>query len=575
MGLGISLCVVALTLGMAGLIVERERSRRLSDGAVLELLKQSALPWCFLPLDDETYPIDESFESGRTPSFSKAGTCSEAFQMFIGNNVPSWAALTEAFQQPGASPFQDAVQCVLQYGEPVVCSLDLLGHPYTLHLNLLQENVSNFPIFKAHTPPFREGLLLTLEESSTSVRTQTECAQATQQARACLAVLNALSFPIWTRDKSGRLTFCNKAYAKELETHQHNVIAHQWELIDGPDARAAKDLHRKAFEEGTPQSLRVHKKIKGALKTFELMETPVPFPMEQFRDGWAQQRARQTPSPSGHPEADPALVLVGSAIDLSTPAAELKTAQDALALFQSVTREFDIPFCILDDKGRIIAYSAASLPSEVDEILREAPLLSDVLECLREHNQLPDYIDFGTIKQISHDWCTHKNLPYHDLWYLPSGRALDLLVRSCQDKTLIIAKDVSQSLDLERSYRVLRAVWDVSVEQAPDALLILSQDHRIQKCSRATKDVLGIDPLAWSGRSVKDLLEAIAKQEDLQAWKATLENAIELRKAHRTSAIIGGRLMECVYMPLPDGGHRLSIFPADREEEDKADGTHL
>lgn len=552
MDLGISLCLVAFSLGTAGLIVERERSRRLSEGAVLTLLQESVQPWCFLPLEEESFPLGSR-------QFSDGGLCSKTFQSFLGEESPSWRVLMDTFQQSSSSPFLTAVQCVLQYGSPVVCSLTLSNRPYTLHLSLLKESTTPFPFLTLCKLPFHQGLLLTLVEASSTARTQAECAQATQQVRACLAVLNALPFPVWTRDHSGHLTFCNKAYAKELETQQHQVLSHQWELIDGPDAHSAQGLFRKALKNEAPQCLRVHKKAKGVAKTFDLTEAPLP-----LLPGCSTKEQRNAPLP---PPFDPTLAVVGSAVDLSLPLTELKAAQDSLSLYRAVLDKFDTPFCILDAKEHVVAWSKSAFPFCNETRPPTVTVLGDILEFLRERNQLPDYIDFSTLRQIGHDWCTHRNVPYHDVWYLPSGRALDLNVRACQDKTIIIARDVSQALDLERNYRVLRAVWDVSVEQTPDALLILGKDHRIQKCSQALESLLNLTRSDWIGRSIKDFLGALAQRENLQGWEKTIENAIELRKSHKMPVLMGGRLMTCVYMPLPDGSHRLSIFPKEKKEE--------
>lgn len=560
MELGMEFCLGGLALGVAGLVFKRERSRRLLDGTVLELLKQSVLPWCLLPLGRGTV-------LHASKRFLTTGVCSNAFQTLIGSEVPSWEILSKVFQQSDPSSFQTAVQCVLQYGTPVVCSLQLSGQPYTLHLSLLKNESEKFSFFKTF-PSLCQGLLLILEESSATIKTQMECAQATQKVRVCLAVLDALPFPVWTRDSNGQLTFCNKAYAKELETQQHKVLSHQWELIDGTDARSAKELYRKVLDTGETQNLCVHKRAKGVLKTFDLTEIPLFLSPGGFEEKKEER---------GHSELSlsSSCIIVGTAVDHSQLVRELKETKDELALFQAIIGEFGIPFCIFDTKGQIIACNAASFSLSAASVPRSPSVLNDLFELLREHNQLPDYIDFAKVRQMGHDWCIHKNVPYHDLWYLPSGRAIDLHVKAFQDKTIVLARDVSQSLALERNYRLLRAVWDLSVEQAPDALLVLSQDHRIQKCSQALKSLLDFEPTEWTGRPIKEFLEALSRQENVQSFQKAMEDAIELRKPRKTSITLSARLMACAYTPLPDGSHRLSFFPEETQKGAETFNTNL
>lgn len=588
MGLGFSLCLSGLALGAAGLLVGRERNLRAFDRTVLKLLRKSDLPWCFLPWKEveqaifgssSNHPAEASFGERSTSSVSEplsssrsfftktprratgrtegaallsAGVCSESFQVFLEEAPLSWEVLTQLFRQSGSSPFQTAVQCVFQYGTPVVCALTLKGKPYNLRVSVLKGEDSGFPVLEPSL--FSRGLLLVLEDASADLKAKTACAQATRQARTCMAVLNALPFPLWMRNRKGRLTFCNKAYAKELETQPHNVLAHQWELIDGSDARAAKGLFRKVLEADAAQSLRVRKQVKGVTKTFILTEIPFVSATGASKTG----------------KLDPAVAFVGAAADISQPAEDLHTVQEALSLFKALLREIHTPFCVFDAKGRLLSHDMVTfgLSETAEAFLRQRPALEDILELLRERNQLPEYLAFAELKDICHGWITHQNLPFHDVWYLPSGQALDLQVKAHQDKTLILATDVSQTLAVEGRYKLLRKVWNAFVDQAPDALLVVGIDHRIQRCSQAMLGLLGEDSAYWMGRSVKEFLTVLAERNNLPVWRRTLEDAIELRKPYQAVLSLEGRILECAYAPLPDGGHRLSFFPRLSEESE-------
>lgn len=510
---------------LAGCLAFSWRRRPHHSQDELAFLKKSDLMWCLLPLN----------ERGVSSFPSDSFVCSESFLATFNQRHVTWMDLMSVFGCALDSPFQIGIRRLL-LGETRHVAFEVRWNDsdYSVDLSLIDsDHVSS-------EENGALGILLIVTAQPSAADIQKTVVQLQKENSELQSVLQALPFPIWARNKEGKITYCNKAYAKLLETHPHKILSWQWELIDGEDAAAAQSLYKRTLAEGEPQSLRVKKVYKGREQDWVITEAAISAEM-----GVSTQNQ-----------------VAGMAVDLSNYLLEFLHQKDRLDTYRECISDLAIPCCLLSPEATVAAFSQefANILAIDEERLRQGAHVNDILEMLRGAGKLPEYIEFSTLKERCQRWLANPSQEFHGLWSFPSGESFEVLARSCgHGHVLVSLREVSQILTLERRLKSIKSVWEFTIENAYEALMVVGLDHRIHKVSQSVQNILGFDTADIKGKPIKEILDILAQKYGALGGCQALEEALEMRKQYTMKLETAG--LTGSYSPLPDGRHLLSFVP--------------
>ena len=101
-------------------------------------------------------------------------------------------------------------------------------------------------------------------------------AERQDEAAGMGGALDQVDFPVWLRDRTLSLWWCNKAYADSVEESREDVVSGEGiELSAGPVPGEAKALAEKATAAGSPRSERRHVVLGGQRRLLEIVEAPL------------------------------------------------------------------------------------------------------------------------------------------------------------------------------------------------------------------------------------------------------------------------------------------------------------
>ncbi len=282
-----------------------------------------------------------------------------------------------------------------------------------------------------------------LRESATAIVAERDKNQAT---------LDTAPFPMWRRDARLALIWCNAAYAQAVGSTPDRIIADQRELLAGPQGGRA--IAERAAASKTTVSESRHVVAAGSRRRVQITETPV-----------------------GGGE------LVGVARDIT----EIEEAQTTLARHMAAHGE------VLESMASAIAIYAADtrlifFNSSFARLWRlEAawlgtkPLISEVLDAMRERRRLPEYVDFRAFKADTTRMFTTLIEPRDDLMHLPDDTTLRTLVAPHPlGGLMFLYEDVTDRLVLERSFNTLTEVQRETLNNLHEGVAVFGGDGRLR-----------------------------------------------------------------------------------------------
>ena len=366
----------------------------------------------------------------------------------------------------------------------------------------------------------------------------TELTQAVTSAKAevdsVTRLLDALPVPMWRRDAELRLTYCNAAYARAVDTSAEAAVGDAVELLGKAKSQAARAIGRRAMDAGAPVSETHHVVVDGARRLFDIEERP-------FGDGTlighavdvtrAEEAENELARHTG--AHDSVLELLGSAIAIFGPDLRLKFFNNAYA--------------------RLWGLEEAFLSSE--------PEIGDILEALREARRLPEHANFPEFKR---QWMRSLQSvidPVEDLLHLPDGSTLRSVISPHPFGGVFLTyEDVTDRLSLERSYNTLIEVQRETLDNLYEGVAVYGADGRLKLSNPAfsriwkvPSDVLTEEP------HVRELVERSRKFFDVddERWHGMVEARVAeatepgTRSGRRERA--DGSVIDWAQVPLPDG----------------------
>ena len=335
-------------------------------------------------------------------------------------------------------------------------------------------------------------------------------------------LLDVLPLPIWLRDAD-----LNVAYANRSGTDA------------GPDSQ---ELAARARAGGKAVSETLQLDFETVSGLFEVTETPVA--------GW--------PGTAGFARA-----LDGGAGDGVDEVLEILSA--GIAVFDADARlqSFNAPYSEIWDLDR--------------EWLLTRPAFGAILDRLRERRRLPESADFSAYKEEQTGQFETLTGTADSLLHLPDGRTLRSLVSPRPPGGLVFAyEDVSEHLNLERSYNALAAVQGATLDNLHEGVGVFGSDGRLKLCNPAFASLWNMGG-AEPGRDmhIADFVEGAKPlvHRDGAPWPELKERIIAslMSRQAKTGRLArsDGMVLDYANVPLPDGAVLLSyldVSDSDRME---------
>ncbi|MBP2300448.1 PAS domain-containing sensor histidine kinase [Azospirillum picis] len=371
------------------------------------------------------------------------------------------------------------------------------------------------------------------------------------------AVADALPVPMWVRDRDLRLSWCNRAYARAVDSDPETAVAEGREL-----ATAARSLAERARGGGFAQSERVPVVIGTERRLLEVTEAPLP-------------------------AGDGGIPVVGYALDV-TALQELRGELDRhLTAHAEVLERLSTAIAIFGPDTRLTFFNQAYARLwDLDEAwLRTEPTNAELLEELRARRRLPEYADYQTFKRERLTRYTRLVEPLEELLHLPDGTTLrHLAAPHPQGGLITILEDVTNTLALESSYNTLMAVQQETLDNLAEGIAVFGGDGRLKLSNPAfariwdlaEADLRGEPHIAEVIERMRPLLDAPQPPEKAAdaaggagpansaptagpaaGWEAlkeelvgaTLERSVRSGRMERSD----GSVVEFSTLPLPDG----------------------
>jgi signal transduction histidine kinase len=346
-------------------------------------------------------------------------------------------------------------------------------------------------------------------------------------------ILDQLNIPLWQRDASGKLIWCNESYGRMVDGDGATAISEQRELL-GQKAPLARNLAQRAREEQDTQIDRQHVIIHGERRLLELQE-------HALRD------SENT---------------LGFATDLTN----LEEMQSEMKRFrasnQELLRALNTGIAIFNPKTEITFYNDAFKDLfKLDEFwLDTKPPMSDMMEMLRQKRRLPEQADFRLYKQQWVDRFTSLIRPHEEMMHLPDDTAIRMLaVPHPLGGLFMTFEDVTSRLELESSYNTLIAVQRATLDNLAEGLAVWNSSGRLQLFNPAYTQLWGFNaPDLDSTPHISALIEPLQplfKPEEWDDYKEQMRHfALTRQEQHGRMELADGRVIEYATVPLPDGG---------------------
>ncbi|MDJ0946953.1 MAG: PAS-domain containing protein [Kiloniellales bacterium] len=369
--------------------------------------------------------------------------------------------------------------------------------------------------------------------------TRLERAEAERSLRE--ALLDSLPVPVWLRDDSLELSYCNAAYAGAVDRERESAVADSVELLDQAQGAPGLALARRAREGGAAVSESHHAVVGGERRLMAVEERP-------FGDQG----------------------LVGLAIDRT----------DVEELQSELSRHIDAHSEVLDNLASGIAIFGQDMRLKFyngayarmfhldEDFLASEPHLNDVHEALRERRQIPESADFPKFKKERLRAFQTLIEPLEELQHLPDGSTIRTVVAPHPfGGVLSICEDVTDRLALERSYNTLIAVRQETLDNLFEGVAVFGSDGRLKLHNPAFARIWELSAESLQNEPhVRDLLPQLRRFYPIRddSWPEAEERmAVQVTEAEPRSGRLersDGMVLDWSQVPLPDGASLFTYF---------------
>ena len=384
-----------------------------------------------------------------------------------------------------------------------------------------------------------------------------------QRTTALEDILSSLPFPVWTRDPSLNITWCNRAYCHAVDAAKDRVLSEQIELAQVNYDRSGRSIAEKARLEHRLQHDERHLVIGGTRHLMQISE--IPLTPADWTEDQLQNAAKTKTGELGSAQT----ALAGFALDqtkLEDAAREMERhhAAQAAILDQMTT---GVAFFGRDQKLWYFNSAWAEIWSLEDRWLNSKPTLSEVFDMLREKRKLPEQADYRRFRDFHLSMFTTLLQPHDEMLVRPDGGTMRMLIVPHTIGGLaFLLEDVTSNLQMEVSYNTLIAVQKATLDNLTEGIMVVGTDGRIKLFNPSLLRVWQLDgEYLQTEPHLSDLAEQMRvlypKNID---WGAQKQNIISsaLNRESRVGRILrgDGGIIKVTHTPLPDGGMLVSYL---------------
>lgn len=353
--------------------------------------------------------------------------------------------------------------------------------------------------------------------------------QALQQA------LDSLATPLWLRDQTLRLVWCNAAYARWLDCPRADILAAQRELYPPQtDSGGSQELATRARATGSAQE-RWHLVVEGQRRLVACVESVIP-------------------EPSG-------FGMVGMAHDVTAIEDIERELQRHIAAHHEVLENLGTPIAIYGADQRLEFYNRAYVRLwDCDEnFLISKPSFNEILEDLRTRRRAPEQVDFQRYKRERTSLFTSLLEPREDMLHLPDGTTLRVVaVPHPFGGLMFLHEDVTDKLALESSYNTLIAVQRETLDNLAEGIAVFGPDGKLKLFNPAFARIWHLHPDdLLTEPHINELVEQVKSLARPDHWaefrRDMIAYALERLPREGRMERADNAVIEFHTVPLPDG----------------------
>ena len=369
--------------------------------------------------------------------------------------------------------------------------------------------------------------------------------------------LDLVPFPVWRRNQSGKLSYCNRAYAgvvsgemaEESNSDRERILENGGiELISAGRSQDPREMALAAMRTGESQSGERHAVIAGQRRLLDILEMPCR-----------------------------SLGTVGSACDITRLETARRELQDHLAAHSEVLENLGTAIAIFgaDKQLAFSNHSLANLWGLDQDWLDTRPPLSEILEVLRDKRRIPEVVNFPEFKARFGSFFTELIDPHEEVMHLPDETILRMVVTPHPLGGLLFTwEDVTDKISLERRLKTEIDVKAATFDRLYDGVAVFGSDGRLKLKNPVYERLWNLSEEQVSGEPhVSEILDHTKDLydfgEDWDGFKARIVARLSERKTNfeqleRTDGIV----LKWASVPLPDGA-TLMIY------RDSTDGVRV
>ena len=344
-------------------------------------------------------------------------------------------------------------------------------------------------------------------------------------------LFNHLPFPVWRREKDGKIVFSNSKFRKFIKRFDTDQSVDDF-------SNGLKRLAEISLREMKPSKIVKSFVSKNQNLTYEFTE--VPLSEANGTVGFATDISHLE-------EVQKELSLVGNTLDRI-----LELSSSAIMILDKNLRIFQFNQTLVN----MFNLDAGWLASK--------PNYSVFWDKLRESEQLPEVKNYKEFKDNIINLLIQLTETKSEFMHLPNGQSIRFSLIPSGKNTIVMFDNVTDVLNVERSYNELMSVYKTTISQLKHSVAIFGQDGRIKlynptftKFSKLGDDFLSSFP------HVSDLLthaNSNFKNESIAELKNKIINCLESRinsqvKLHD----INGKDFDTNISSLPDNGVLVTI----------------
>ncbi len=326
-------------------------------------------------------------------------------------------------------------------------------------------------------------------EQKTLAELKAQAAIVISEMDALRTLSDHIPFPLWRRDRTGRLTWVNKAYADAVSaTTPGTAIMAGKDMLEPQIRDAIKDEHRV----GRPFANIVSIEMDDERRRMQVIDVPVD---------------------SG---------TIGIAIDRTEVESIRREFQVTAESNARTLDQLTAAVAAFDSDSNLLFSNAAfrelwSLPAHLCEVgAGEAA----ILDYLRGERKLPEQANYREWRD-SH-LAAYANLkPREEWWHLPDGRTLRVVATANAENGLTyILENVTEQLSLESRVNALSRIQGKTLDHLSEGVAVFGSDGRLRLFNPVFAEIWRMSPdmLETEPHVTEIIQNCLAIHADAETW---------------------------------------------------------